>query len=169
MSSLPERFNPKVLNDWLDKGLVNEPWGEGKETVNVQQAVALSLGLSFNDNPEVAGNIDPGIESFVRFLGNGRWLTKKSRANGIRHLAFEQLGSKGIDFEWFRCRMADMGKFHRDHDVYKQIELASGEPKEVKEQARENYMTFFCSVVFQVMQETKRKAGISCIVESESL
>ena len=98
------KFNRQVLESWLDKGLVYGA-GDGKRTACIEQAVALCLGLPLTDNPN--GCIAPCLPAFCRRLNDSRWSSNKARSEGMRELAFEQLGTKGIDEKKFLAQLAE--------------------------------------------------------------
>lgn len=98
-------MNVKILDDWLSKGLCNGP-GDGKETVCLEQAVSLCLGIPMTDHPN--GCIAKCLPDIGIRLNDSCWSSNLARAEGVREFAFEQLNSMGIDELWFVKRLSEL-------------------------------------------------------------
>jgi len=125
----PTTFNHQVLDSWLDKGLCHGP-GDGKNTVCVEQAIALSLGFDLTDTPEddERSCIASSVASYKRALNDCDWSSPAARASGMRELAYEQLGSRDIDEKWFTRCLAELTIRKLLPKLFRQISETTEEP-----------------------------------------
>src|SRR5277367_4242213 len=82
------------INELLDHGL---PTGLGSPEPGkmcVEAAISYALGLKHSDDPGCV--IEPLRRLKIRLNDSSRWISNKTRAEGLRRLAIAQLGSKGV-------------------------------------------------------------------------
>jgi hypothetical protein len=101
------REHVEKIHKLLDFGL---PTGLGEPEPGkmcVEAAISYALGLPHTDNPGCV--IEPLRRLKISLNDSHRWISNKSRAEGLRRLAIAQLGSKGVvDEKDFVIRVARM-------------------------------------------------------------
>ena len=90
-------MNIGILDYWVSRGFCLGA-GDGYNDACVQQAVALCLGEELSDHPSC---VNQYVSYLARKLNDCFWSTDLVRAAGISDLAYEQLGSLGIDEKQF--------------------------------------------------------------------
>ena len=94
------------IHELLDHGLVT---GMGKPEPGkmcVEAAICYSLGLPHGDDPQCVMQAIRRMK--IRLNDSNRWVSNKSRAEGLRRLAIAQLGSNGMDEREFVRRVVEM-------------------------------------------------------------
>jgi hypothetical protein len=94
-----------MLNKIIDRGLCQGVGTAGGQ-VCIEAAIALACDGVLTDTPSC---VDSLVRDFCVALNDKRWSTPKARADGMRDLAFAQLGTAGaIDRKKFRAKLVEL-------------------------------------------------------------
>ena len=109
-------FDKDILEMYLSKGL---SFGMGRTGgyVCVEAAICLSLGLPINDKPPCVDPILIGLK--IELNDQKGWGTAKARGEGMRRLAYAQLGTRDVlDFKKFSKDLNDLVKIRFGFNCY---------------------------------------------------
>jgi hypothetical protein len=94
-----------MLNKIIDRGLC-QGVGQKDGQVCIEAAIALACDGVLTDTPSC---VDSAVRDFCVSLNDKRWSSPKARADGMRDLAFAQLGTAGaIDRKKFRSKLVEL-------------------------------------------------------------
>ena len=185
---MPEGFDRKVLDKWLKNGLCSGA-GDGVNAVCVEQAIALAFGMELTDKPELDEKscIARCVAEFKRNLNDCNWSSPSARSKGLRRLAYEQIGSKGIDCKFFAKRLAELtirellpplfrivAEMHDEPHKARMKEAADRCENDGDELAADaaaaaadgdKFLTIMAGLGLRVLHEAKKKAGIPLFAE----
>lgn len=96
----------RKLNEYLDRGLC-DGMGDAAGQVCIEAAIALATEGEFKDSPAC---VHLAIRTFSIKLNDANWSTSRSRADGMRDLAFAQLGTADATFDAnrFAVKLAEL-------------------------------------------------------------
>ena len=93
------------LNEYLDRGLC-DGMGEATGQVCIEAAIALATEGKLKDSPAC---VHAAVRAFSIKLNDAEWSTKRARADGLRALAFAQLGTADtLDGNRFAAKLAEL-------------------------------------------------------------
>jgi hypothetical protein len=94
------------IHSLLDHGLVSGLGVREPGKLCVEAAICYAMDLPHNDDP---GCVMPALRRMkIRLNDSSRWISNKSRAEGLRRLAIAQLGSDTLDEREFVRRVVEM-------------------------------------------------------------
>lgn len=96
----------KKIHGLLDHGLVPGIGTPEPGKACVEAVICMALGLPHSDQPVC---VMPALRRMkIRLNDSSRWISNKSRAEGLRRLAIAQLGSDTLDEREFVRRVVEM-------------------------------------------------------------
>ncbi|MCI0558027.1 MAG: hypothetical protein MN733_05990 [Nitrososphaera sp.] len=104
-NEMKANINYKVLDIYLARGLCDGE-GEPEGQVCVEEAVCLAMGLPISDDPPCTAK---SLSSYSIALNDSQWSSPKARAEGLRALAYAQIGTAGkLNEEIFSSRLGEL-------------------------------------------------------------